>query len=290
VAVARRSEIPLTQQIQECEDYQVIFVDPEHLKDREWREITACSTFQDNVVFGSMDELHLSEDWAKDFRKAFRVVGRFLRGRLPAHVSINGMTATLRPGESTQLVCHNLGFFKGQFREIRLSNERPNMHIALQLINKRSTTFFSFLDPYIVSNRKTIIYVPTLDELFRVFIYLWRAIPDNEKLTRIRMYHATLPDGYNDETVRLMESSPQLQIIVATVAITHGINIKGIQDCLATRVPKTLNSAWQFMGRGGRQDEGTARGVFFATKAEIKAAEKRLSGILLDPPHVYLCR
>jgi Lhr-like helicase len=162
------------------------------------------------------------------------------------------------------------------------------MHIAIQIIGRRSTTSFSFLIPYLTSNRKTIIYVPTLDELFRVFVYLWRAIPDDEKLTRIRMYHATLPDGYNDETVRLMESSPRLQIIIATVAITHGINIKGIQDCLATRVPKTLNSAWQFVGRAGRQDEGMARGVFFATKAEIKAAEKRLSGMLR--PLFALCQ
>jgi hypothetical protein len=88
------------------------------------------------------------------------------------------------------------------------------------------------------------------------------------------MYHATLPDGYNNETVHLMESSPRLQIIIATVAITHGINIKGIQDCLATHVPKTLNSVWQFMGRGGHQDKSMARGVFFATKAEIKAVKK----------------
>jgi superfamily II DNA helicase RecQ len=173
VAAARRNGVPLTQQIRECNAYQVVFVDPEHLKDREWREITDSSIFQDNAVFGSMDELHLSSEWAKDFRKAFRTVGRFLRGRLPAHASINGMTATLQPGESTQLVCHNLGFFNGQFRETRLSNERPNMHIALQLISKRSTTSFSFLNSYIASIRKTIIYVPTLDVLFRVFIYLW---------------------------------------------------------------------------------------------------------------------
>jgi hypothetical protein len=76
VATARCSCVSLTQQIQECKDYQVIFVD--NLKDREWRKITDSSTFQKNAVFGSMDELHLSDEWAKDFWKAFRVVRRFL--------------------------------------------------------------------------------------------------------------------------------------------------------------------------------------------------------------------
>jgi hypothetical protein len=46
----------------ECNTYHVIFVDPEHLKQVEWKAIRKCMVFRDNLVFGSMDEMHMSND------------------------------------------------------------------------------------------------------------------------------------------------------------------------------------------------------------------------------------
>ena len=94
-------------------------MDPEHLRDREWREITEYSTFRANILFACVDEVHLINEWGLDFRLAFGTVGTFLRGRFPASVSIVGLTATLEPGPPMVSVCKSLGFFEGNFKLIR---------------------------------------------------------------------------------------------------------------------------------------------------------------------------
>jgi hypothetical protein len=63
------------------------------------------------------------------------------------------------------------------------------------------------------------------------------------------MYHAALPDEYNNETLVLMENDPHLQVIIGTVAFTFGINVKGILDSLTPRFPDTLDVSSQEKGR-----------------------------------------
>ena len=43
--------------------WEVICVDPEHLCDKEWREITESPTFWSNFLFGCIDEVHLIKPW-----------------------------------------------------------------------------------------------------------------------------------------------------------------------------------------------------------------------------------
>jgi superfamily II DNA helicase RecQ len=49
----------LSAEIKGCEKWSLVFVDPEHLKDPEWREITEWPVFRANIVFGCVDEAHL---------------------------------------------------------------------------------------------------------------------------------------------------------------------------------------------------------------------------------------
>jgi len=103
--------IRLAEEIKECIRWQVVCVDPEHLRDKEWREITEYPTFRANILFACVDEVHLINEWGLAFRLAFGTIGTFLRGRFPASVSIVGLTATLEPGRPTVSVCKSLGFF-----------------------------------------------------------------------------------------------------------------------------------------------------------------------------------
>jgi superfamily II DNA helicase RecQ len=68
VAEYQRKKVNLSQLIQQCEDWQVFLVDPEHLARPEWRKIRAFPLFQINTAFSVIDECHLIEDW-DDFRK-----------------------------------------------------------------------------------------------------------------------------------------------------------------------------------------------------------------------------
>ena len=76
-------------------------MDPEHLHDREWREIMEYSIFRENILFTSVDKVHLINEWGLSFCLAFGTIGTFLRGRFPSSISIVGLTATLEPGSPT---------------------------------------------------------------------------------------------------------------------------------------------------------------------------------------------
>jgi hypothetical protein len=111
-------------------------------------------------------------------------------------------------------------------------------------------------------------------------MYISQLVPSHECLVCIRMYHAALPNDYNNETLVLMEEDSRLQIIIGTVAFTFGINVRGILDSLSLRFSKTADAnSTQEKGRTGRSGtQGIPRGVTFMTQAEITAAEKQLAG------------
>ncbi|KAF8800199.1 hypothetical protein BYT27DRAFT_7118040 [Phlegmacium glaucopus] len=100
---ARKTGLRLAQEIKECIWWQVVCVDPEHLCDKEWREITEGSTFRSNVLFACVDKAHLINSWGLAFHPAFRLIGTFLRGSFPSSISIVALTATLKPGLPTEL-------------------------------------------------------------------------------------------------------------------------------------------------------------------------------------------
>jgi len=68
LSVVRKAGIHLAGEIKECVKWQVICVDPEHLRDKEWREITEYSTFRANILFAFVDEVHLINEWGLSFR------------------------------------------------------------------------------------------------------------------------------------------------------------------------------------------------------------------------------
>jgi hypothetical protein len=93
------------------------------------------------------------------------------------------------------------------------------------------------------------------------------------------MYHAALPDEYNNETLALMENDSCLQVIIGTVAFTFGINVKGILDSISPRLSNTLNVSFQEKGQVGRSSTiGTSQRVTFITRAEITVAKKQVTG------------
>ncbi|KAJ6459697.1 hypothetical protein C8R47DRAFT_1226517 [Mycena vitilis] len=59
LAEARRQGINLTDVIKNCEKYQVVCVDPEHLKTKDWREISESPVFRSRIIYSVTDEVHL---------------------------------------------------------------------------------------------------------------------------------------------------------------------------------------------------------------------------------------
>ncbi|KAF9563026.1 hypothetical protein CPC08DRAFT_633393 [Agrocybe pediades] len=233
-------------EIKECLRWQVVFVDPEHLTGKDWREIADSPTFRANIFSATVDEVHLINEWGLSFRLAFGNIGKFLRGRFPSTISVNGLSATLEPGDPTTSVCKSLGF--------------PD------------------LLPYLASGRNTIIHCRSIDQVSRVFAYLWRLLPfSTDKLSRIRVYHSICPPEYNKETIELLETDPRLQIVISTVAFSNGLNARSLLDSLSLGFGSTFNESWQEKGRVGRDPTSFGRGIIFAHSGIVKEAKTYLA-------------
>ncbi|KAJ7348670.1 hypothetical protein DFH08DRAFT_652373, partial [Mycena albidolilacea] len=74
VSEARKAGVNLTGQIMECK-WNVICVDPEHLREKAWRQIPAADKFRANLVYGCVDEAHLMREWGAVFRPLFKHIG-----------------------------------------------------------------------------------------------------------------------------------------------------------------------------------------------------------------------
>ncbi|KAJ7602745.1 P-loop containing nucleoside triphosphate hydrolase protein [Mycena polygramma] len=233
---ARKAGRDLTAEIVECR-WAIVCVDPEHLTDKQWESITDAVMFRENLAFLCVDEGHLIDEWGAEFRPSFRHIGPFARARLPPHISVFALTATLQPGASTKSICRNLGFRRDMFHLYRRSNERTNVQFLL---------------------------VPLTHGLGK------------QRLRRIRLYHAMCWPDENEETVRLIRDDPLCQVVVATVAFGQGFNIKTLLDSVSLGVPKTVAQTLQQGGRVGRDPSTTGRAVVLAQASAYTAAGKYL--------------
>ncbi|KAJ7187593.1 hypothetical protein GGX14DRAFT_338587, partial [Mycena pura] len=127
---ARKSGRDLTAEIAAC-CWAIICIDPEHLLEKGWERITDSLLFRENIVFASCDEVHLIDEWGAEFRPPFQLIGPFFRGRLPPHISVFALTATLQPGATTDSICRSLGLQPTMFYTLRRSNERTNVQFLI---------------------------------------------------------------------------------------------------------------------------------------------------------------
>ncbi|KAF8176409.1 P-loop containing nucleoside triphosphate hydrolase protein [Mycena galopus ATCC 62051] len=280
VSEARIAGRNLVHEIRDCKTWNVICVDPEHLRDKAWRQITAWDVFRANTVYGCTDEAHLIDEWGADFRPDFKHIGPFFRGRLPSSASIMALSATVQPGAATKSICSSLGFSGDGFHLFRSSNERPNTQLILEpLTNGVGGKIFPQLLSYLNSGRKAVIHCRTIDDVLRVFLYLWKCLPPGpHRLQRIKMYHSLRTFEENQEILRQLEEDPECQAVIATVAIAQGLNVKSLLDSLTYGMPDTVDTLLQEIGRVGRGTETAARGVVFFQPASLTAAQKQLAG------------
>ncbi|KAJ6505453.1 P-loop containing nucleoside triphosphate hydrolase protein [Mycena sanguinolenta] len=280
LAEARRNAVNLTEEIKTCR-WQVVCVDPEHLRDKEWRTISESPEFSARLLYSAVDEAHLINGWGVDFRPDFKLIGQFFRGRFPSSSSVVALSATVAPGQETASICTSLGLFDGSFHLIRRSNERPNVQFIMQTLTHGLSGYeFPDLLPFINSGRKTAIHCATIEVVHRVYAYIWSLQSANavDRFRRVRPYHALCSSRYNEQTIHLMDNDPLCQIIVSTVAFSHGINSRKLQDTVSLGFAKTLAEQLQRNGRAVRQEGEMGRSIVLVQLSSTSAALKQLNG------------
>jgi superfamily II DNA helicase RecQ len=270
----------LSVEIKGCEKWSLVFIDPKHLKDPEWREITEWPVFRTNIVFGCVDEAHLIYEWGLNFRLAFLLIGAFFRGHLPTRTSVLALSATMQPGAHESFVLNALGFVRNTYILIRRSNERPNIQFSIETLSHGlGGSEFPSLLPYLNSGRKLAIHCKDINLVTRVFSYCGcRLAPGEDWFRRIRTYHALYSAEHNEATLDDMINDDECQVIIATVAFANGLNVKTILDSISLGVGDSIEQTWQQMGRAGRMRGTLARGVMLAQPAVITTAAARVKG------------
>ncbi|KAJ7208662.1 P-loop containing nucleoside triphosphate hydrolase protein [Mycena pura] len=230
VTEARMAGRNLVLEIGECKTWNVVCVDPEHLRDKAWREITAYDVYRANILYGCVDEVHLINEWGSEFRPPFKHIGRFFRGRLPPSASIFALSGTLQPGSATKSVLSSLGMLGDNFYMFRSSNERPNTQFIMEpLQHGVGGKIFPQLLNYLNSRRKAVVHCRTIDDVLRVYLYLWKSLPPGtHRLRRIKMYHSLRDAEENEEILRLLDEDPECQVVIATKIATSSHSITSL--------------------------------------------------------------
>ncbi|KAJ6474006.1 hypothetical protein C8R47DRAFT_1324288 [Mycena vitilis] len=102
VTEARKAGRNLVAEIKACKTYNIVCVDPEHLREKAWREIMAFDVFRANLVYGCVDEVHLIKLWGAGFRPDFKHIGAFFRGHAPSTISVMALSTTIEPSSAAR--------------------------------------------------------------------------------------------------------------------------------------------------------------------------------------------
>ncbi|KAJ7688645.1 hypothetical protein B0H14DRAFT_2201702, partial [Mycena olivaceomarginata] len=108
VTEARIAGRNVVHEIHDCKTWNIICVDPEHLHEKAWRQISVFDVFRANIVYGCADEAHLINTWGAEFHPQFRHIGAFFNGCLPSSISVMALSATVQTGAALNSICSSL--------------------------------------------------------------------------------------------------------------------------------------------------------------------------------------
>ena len=208
--------------------------------------------FQSRLFAIGVDEVHLLCSWGLDFRPSYQQIG-YVRKRFRDDVVMFGLSATLKKGKQFDTVCKFLGFRVGNFKFIRCSNARPDIHLTFRTLRTtQASEDFPDLAWVLTEPGKTLIFCASIQLGFKILVYLWNLQPENSVHGHcIQMYNSLNSAEYNRQTFELLESDSGVHIVIATDKLSVGIDIPDIRTVVILD-PKTLDDLWQKAGRVGR--------------------------------------
>ncbi|KAH7902761.1 P-loop containing nucleoside triphosphate hydrolase protein [Hygrophoropsis aurantiaca] len=197
---------------------------PEKLTSSGADAVIRDETFRRNLALYGVDETHVVYIWGASFRAAYRQIG-LVHKRLPKHVPLVAVTATLVPGAEQNELTHGLG-----------GDTFPDIAWVLD------------------AGEKVVLYCKTIELAFRVALYLWSLCPAGpaRRMKAVRLWYSLTSSTYNAETLDLFTNDPDTCAIVATVAFGLGMNQRNIWKVVNVGLQDSLSPIIQQDGRAGR--------------------------------------
>ncbi|PRR84613.1 DNA helicase RecQ [Clostridium vincentii] len=216
-------------------EYKLIYITPERLESRIFLGIVKSLEISQVAV----DEAHCVSEWGHDFRMSYRYIGPFIES-LDNRPVVSAFTATAT--EEVKDDSMNLLSLKKPYVFIGDIN-RENLAINVYKEEDKDEGIKGIIQNH--PEESGIIYCLTRKEVEHLHGYL------KELGYSVTMYHGGLSD---EEKKKNQEDFlyDRLNTMIATNAFGMGIDKSNVRYVIHCTIPKSLESYYQEIGRGGR--------------------------------------
>ncbi len=234
--------------------YKIIYVAPERLETREFRQFAE----RVDISMVTVDEAHCISQWGQDFRPSYLKIVGFVNS-LSDRPILSAFTATATEEVKTDIACI-LGLRDPAV--VVTGFDRPNLYYRVESI-RTAKGKEEFLADYIEKHpdESGIIYCATRKNVDAVYeLLLNKGVP-------IARYHA----GMNSEERKVSQDDfiyDRLPVIVATNAFGMGIDKSNVRYVIHYNMPQSMENYYQEAGRAGRDGE-TSQCILLFSQQDI---------------------
>lgn len=259
----------------------IIFSHPEaFISCKEGRMLLLSKVYQERVMACVIDEAHLVEEWGFDFRPDFAKLSQ-LASIFPA-IPILALTAT-PPKKNRDSLTIALNLEEPCI--VKADLDRPNIFLHKEKRKAASSgvdSYDSILYPIAKDLKSKLTDYPLAliclplkwcGYAFKLFIdvlgdasYFPVNAERRSENCLFGQFHAPQTEQMKQQMLNQLtcqSSNCTIRVVFATIAIGIGVNIPSIRQVIHIGVPRTLDSYYQEIGRGGRDGNSTKAFLYY---------------------------
>jgi ATP-dependent DNA helicase RecQ len=220
-----------------------------------------------------VDEAHCISEWGHDFRPDYLRLGTVVEEL--GHPTILALTATAAP-PVRQEITERLGMNNPQV--IVQGFDRPNLWLSVERFEQETEKQEALVQLVQQTPKPGIIYAATRKQTEALAAQL------QELGINATAYHAGLKPK-DREQIQSAFMADETEVIVATTAFGMGINKSNVRFVFHYNISDAIDSYYQEIGRGGRDDQ-PAKAILFYAPDDLNIRRFLKGSAKLDPKQI----